>query len=97
MVDANKCCNVVLIDVIGAFLHALTDEEIIMLLWGPLAEMMVIIDLFLRCKYITYDSKGVVLFYVKINKVLYSLLKSALLFYQKLRGELKSIEFKFNP
>ena len=54
-----------LINVPVSFLHALTDEEISMLLQGPLAEMVIMIDPSLYPKYITSDSKGVVLLYVK--------------------------------
>ena len=35
--------------------------------------------------------------YVNMYKVLYGPLKSALLFYNKLRGELESIGFEINP
>ena len=35
--------------------------------------------------------------YVKLDKSLYSYLRSALLFYCKLRGELESYGFVFNP
>ena len=46
------------IDVPGAFLHVFTDKEIIMLLKGPVAEMMVHVSLKLYQPFITYDSRG---------------------------------------
>ena len=49
------------IDVPEDFLHALTDEEIILILWDPLAEMMVMIDPSLYRKYVTYGSKEMAL------------------------------------
>ena len=48
-------------------------------------------------KYVIYNSKWVPLFYVNMNKALYGLLKSALLFYKNLRVELDSIGFLINP
>ena len=35
--------------------------------------------------------------YVRLSKALYGLLQSALLFYQKLRGELEDYGFEVNP
>ena len=35
--------------------------------------------------------------YVKLTKALYGLLRSALLFYKKLRGDLEGLGFKINP
>ena len=52
---------------------------------------MVTVDNSFHRKYVTYDIKGVLLLYLMINKELYGLLNSALLFYKKMRGELKSI------
>ena len=47
--------------------------------------------------YVIYYGKGLPLLYVNMNKALYGLLKSVLLFYNKLRGELESIGFEINP
>ncbi len=48
-------------------------------------------------KYVITNSKGEPMLYVKLNKALYRLLKSALLFYKKLVAEMESMEFKLNP
>ena len=45
----------------------------------------------------TYDKKGVSILYVKMNKALYGLLRSALDFYLKLRGELEEKDYVINP
>ena len=68
------------------YLHTLTDEEVIMLLKGPLEELMVVLNPTLYRKYVVHDSKGVPIVYVKMNILLYGLFKSALPFYNKLRG-----------
>ena len=66
-IEAHLGSDVACIDVPGAFLHAKTDEEILMLLKGPLAEMMAMVKPQLYRKYVTYDSKGEAILYVKLN------------------------------
>ena len=41
--------------------------------------------------------KGQKKLYVKVRKALYGMLKSALLFYQKLRSNFEEMQFKINP
>ena len=84
-------------DIPGAFLNADNDEYIVMLLRGKLAELMVQIDPQLYRKYVITSPKGQPMLYVKLNKALYGLLKSALLFYKKLVSELEDLGFKLNP
>jgi hypothetical protein len=48
-------------------------------------------------KYITVDRKGTAILYVKMQKALYGLLRSALLFYNKLVADLESDGFVLNP
>ena len=64
-VNAFEGRDMMSIDLPGAFLHTLNDEEIFMLLKGPLAELMVLVAPKLYRPYVTYDSKGVPLMYVK--------------------------------
>ena len=80
----------------GVFLHAENDDYIIMQLQRKMAEMMVQVDLELYRKFITTSAKGVLILCVKLNKVPYGLLKSALLFSKKLVGELTEYGFKIN-
>ena len=68
-----------------------------MLLKGKLAELMVQVDPKLYQKYITTNKKGEAMLYVRLSEASYGLLQSALLFYQKLRGELKDYGFEVNP
>ena len=58
-----------------------------------LAEMMVKI----YRKYVLTSAKGEPILYVKLNKALYGLLKSALLFYKNLVGELEDMGFELDP
>ena len=41
--------------------------------------------------------KGTPILYVRLKKALYRLLRSGLLFYRKLCGELEAYSFKINP
>ena len=68
-----------------------------MVLRGELAEMMVNIAPQIYRPYVKMDRKGTPILYVRLKKALYELLRSSLLFYRKLRGELESYGFKINP
>ena len=62
--EAHEKSDVACIGIPGALLNAMMDEEIIMLLRGPLAEMMVVMNPQLYRKYVTQDSKGESVLYV---------------------------------
>ena len=89
----------------GAFLQAYllkhlkenNMKEVIMCLKGNLAKLMFMVKPTLYCKYLTHDKKGTAMLYVTMNKALYGLLASALVFYKKLVAELKAYGFKVNP
>ncbi len=84
VIDAHEGRNVSCFDIPGAFLHADVDEDITMVLKGRLAELMVQVAPNLYRKYITVDRKGMAILYVKMQKAIHGLLRSALLFYNKL-------------
>ena len=65
-----------------------------MLLRVPLAELMVMVEPKLYNTFVTYDSKGVALLYIKMNKAMYGLLKSDLFFYKKLVEDIEAYGFK---
>ncbi len=68
-----------------------------MFLRGKIIEMMVMVNLGLYIKCVTYSTNETPLLYVLLNKALYGLLRSALLFYEKLVKDLESHRFKINP
>jgi hypothetical protein len=68
-----------------------------MILKGKLAELMVQITPNLYRKYISVDRKGTAIPYIKMQKAINGLLRSALLFYKKLVADLESIGFMLNP
>jgi hypothetical protein len=64
---------------------------------GELAEMMVQIAPQVYRKYVTVDRKGKKISYVNLQKALYGLMRSSLLFYRKLPKELEEYGFAVNP
>jgi hypothetical protein len=97
IIDALEKREVACFDIPGAFLHAETDEDVIMMLKGRLAELMVAVDPSLYRKYITVDSKGEAILYVQMHKALYGMLRSALLFYKKFVSDLGEEGYVINP
>jgi hypothetical protein len=68
-----------------------------MILKGRLAELMVQVAPNLYRKYISVNRKGTAVLYVKIQKAIYGLLRSALVFYRKLVIDLEGNGFVLNP
>ena len=68
-----------------------------MLIRGKLAEMMVQTDPILYRQCVIYSKNGVPMLYVRLTKALCEMLKAALLFYKKLRGDLGQTSFEVNP
>lgn len=95
-IEAHENRHVATMDIPGAFLHTDIDEDVVMQLRGKLAELMVQVDPKLYRKYVVMENGQKVL-YVKAQKAVYGLLRSSLLFYRKLRGDLERLGFEFNP
>ena len=74
-----------------AFLHADNDEEILMKLRGKILELLVQLEPTMYRKYVTVGPNGEPILYVRLLKALYGLLRSALLFYKKLRSDLENM------
>ncbi len=64
---------------------------------GILAELMVKVAPKIYPKFITVNAKGKSVLYVQLEKAVYGMMKSALLFYCKLVADLTSLGFKINP
>ena len=88
-IDAHEERDVATIDLPSAYLHTpYKGPEVIMVLRGRLAELMVEVNPERYKPFLIYTSKGVALLYVRMNKAMYGMLQSALLFYRKLTSEL---------
>lgn len=79
-VDAYQQRDAAFINLPGAFLHMITDKNIIMVLRYELCELMCMIDPKLYRKYLCKDKKGKPLLYVELYKSLYGMMRSAPLF-----------------
>ena len=95
-IDVKENREVVTIEIHGAFLHATNDDYVVMRMNGTLAELMAKTDPKLYRKYLM-DEKGKKVLYLRLQKALYGMMKSALLFYRKLISELKGVGFEINP
>jgi hypothetical protein len=95
-IDAKENKEVVTIDIPGAFLHATNEDYVVMQMNGMLAKLMAKTDPKLYQKYLT-NEKGKKVLYLRLQKALYGMMKSALLFYRKLISELKEMAFEVNP
>ncbi len=86
-------CN----NVPSAFINTDVDKDVIMVLKGKLADMMIQIAPEVYRRYVMVDRKGTKVLYVKLQKALYGLMRASLLFYQKLRKEFKEYGLVVNP
>jgi hypothetical protein len=95
-IDGKENREVVTIDIPGAFLHADNEDYVIMKMVGMLAELMVKTNPKMYRQYIVLE-KGKSVSYLQLQKALYGMMKSVLLFYRKLVSELKEMGFEINP
>jgi hypothetical protein len=84
-------------DIPGAFLQVDNPDYVLMRLDGILAELMVQVAPSLYRKYVTTNTKGKAVLYVQLEKAVYGMMKSALLFYRKLVADLTSLGYTINP
>jgi hypothetical protein len=84
-------------DILSAFVNTDVDKDVLMVLKGEVADMMVQIAPQVYRKYVTVDRKGMPILYVRLQKALYGLMKASLLFYRKLRKEMEEYRFVVNP
>jgi hypothetical protein len=78
-IDAKESRKVVTIDIPGAFLHADNEDYVIMKMVGTLAELMVKTNPRLYRQYVILE-KGKSVLYLQLQKALYGMMKSTLLF-----------------
>jgi hypothetical protein len=95
-IDAKESKKVVMVDIPGAFLRADNKDYVIMKMVGTLAELMVKTNPKLYQQYVILEKVRSVL-YLRLQKALYGMMKSTLLFYRKLVSELQEMGFKINP
>ena len=94
-IDALEGREVEVLEIPGAYLSADMDKKVHIVFIGALAEMMVAADPALYQSFVSYETGKAVL-YVRLHKALYGCLKSALMFYEKLVGDLEAYGFRIN-
>ena len=85
-IDAHEGRDIAKIDIPHDFLWAENDSKAIIQLQGKTVDLLVTLDPSLCRKYVIIGKKGELVLYIILSKDLYGLLKSALLFYRKIRG-----------
>ena len=95
IIEAKEGREVAVVNLPGAFLHAENEDDNDMLMKGRLTELMVMAAPQTYRKFITIEKEQRVL-YMKVQKAPYAMLKSALLFYQKLCKDLENMGFEVN-
>ena len=97
VIDAQEGCNVVTVDIPGAFMHSEMDEVLHLRLDGPMAELLCKVDEKKYRQYMYYEKKKPVL-YVQLMRALYGTLQAALLFWINLSTFLtEELGFELNP
>ena len=95
-IDAKEKRDVAVVYLPDAFLYATNDKDVIMFMQGRLTKLMGMVAPQICFKFISIE-KGQKVLYVKVHKALYGMLKSALLFYKKLRTDLECKGYRINP
>ena len=95
-IDALEGRNVAVVDKPVAYQSVDMDNEVHVVFRRTLAETMVMDDPALYRPFVSYET-GKPVPYFQLLKALYGCLKSALLFYEKLVGDLEAYGFKINP
>ena len=85
MVDAREKQAIAILDVANTFLHTENDDNILMLLCGKLADMMVQVYPIMYRKYVTYWPNGQAMLYIIFSKALYGMLRADLFFLQEIK------------
>ena len=86
-IDAKESRKVVTINIPGAFLHADNKDYVVLKIVGTLAELMEKTNPKMYPQYVIPE-KGNSVLYLSLQKTLYGMMKSTLLFYRKLVLEL---------
>ena len=87
--------DVEVVDIPGAYLNADMDAEVHVVFRVTLSEMMVLGVPLIYWPFVSYETGKPVL-YVQLQKSLYGCFKRALLFYEKLVGDLETYGFRIN-
>ena len=96
MIDALENCDVAVIDILGAFMQADMDDEVILRFEGKMTELLIEVDEDLYRPYAVTE-RGKTVIYVDLLKALYGTLKAAHLFWEKFTATLTKLGLQINP
>ena len=96
-IEYHEIIDVPTIDIVGEYLHTNIDDHVIILLKQRLADLMSTVNPKPYRNYIIMNNKGKELLYVKIQKDIYGLLRSAIPFYLNMVKDLEHFGFEINP
>ena len=99
MIDAAEGRDVATIDIPNAFIQTRLDDDsnkVLMRLHSKLTKLMVKVAPEIYSKYVSVDSKGELVLYVRLLNVLYGIMKVALLYYERFVRNIMAIGFKLN-
>ena len=102
VIDAKQRRDIMTADIPNAFVQTDIDkkeigERIIMKIRGPLVDMLLELSYETYAAYVVYDEGRGKVLYVAMEKALYGMLQSSLLYYKKFRKDIESIGFVVNP
>ena len=95
-IDALEGRDVAVVDIPGAYFSADMYNEVHVVFRGTLADLILVADPELYLPFVSYETGQAVIF-VRLQKSLYGCLKIALLFYEKLVGDMEAYGFRINP
>eukprot|EP00957_Ditylum_brightwellii_P140482 10703377-Ditylum_brightwellii.AAC.1 len=97
IIDAKEGRDIATTNIPVAYLSTDMGNEVIIMMEGRLAELMAQTTPEIYRKYLGIGRNNKHVLYAKLQKALYRCLKSALLFNNKLVGDLKELGFEVNP
>ena len=99
VINATKGRDVTTMDIHESFISSSLPEDKIVYIFflGKMAEFIVKTDQQLYGQYLVKRPNKSLMLYMQLNKVIYSLLINAFLFYEKMVGDLYANGFKLNP
>ena len=103
-IDAHEKRDVMTSDVPNAFVQTGVPPEkkkpgnrIVMKIKGHMVDLLLEIDRKLYAPFVVHDNKGKKILYVVMDKALYGMIQSSLLYYNKFVKDITKIGFKLNP
>jgi hypothetical protein len=96
-IAASKHRKVRCYNISSVFVNTDADKDVVMVLKGELAEMMIQIAPQVHRKYVTVDKKRTKLLYMKLQKTQYGVMRASLLYYRKLKKEFEAFGLQVNP